>query len=281
MYASASSSTRAASASPSCSNANFKRKSAPWLQNSTAAIPAAEAAAARADLLVLALGTVSCGGYCGHSHGGCMVVQECESEGHGEGEFMRELLQLHGGLLTTEMSCWCWYWCCCAFVDRFGTELPGAQPLLARRAAAATEKGVPVVCVIFHGGSLALEPLVDACDAIFDAHHPGQSGAAAVVDAIFGKLNPSGRLSTTRFPASFTTSYRTNMTDMRIRGGPALPALGVRCVQTAHARLLERGCLTQSSSCFYRSCQQRVALRICTTPADLSFRSAQGCRSAN
>ena len=46
---------------------------------------------------------------------------------------------------------------------------------------------------------LALEALVAACDAILDPKHPGQSGATAVVDAIFGELNPSGRLSTTAY----------------------------------------------------------------------------------
>ena len=39
-----------------------------------------------------------------------------------------------------------------------------------------------------------LAPLIIACDAILDPTHPGQSGATAVVDAIFGELNPSGRL---------------------------------------------------------------------------------------
>jgi hypothetical protein len=48
-----------------------------------------------------------------------------------------------------------------------------------------------------------------------------------VVDAIFGELNPSGRLSTTAYPLNFTTAYRANMTDMRLRGGPALPGLGL------------------------------------------------------
>ena len=45
------------------------------------------------------------------------------------------------------------------------------------------------------------------------------------VDAIFGELNPSGRFSTTAYPLNFTTAYRSNMTDMRLRSGLALPEL--------------------------------------------------------
>ena len=161
--------------------------------NSSAGVARAVELAKRADVLVLALGLVSCGTHANH-----LAPTECESEGH----------------------------------DRFTLTPPGAMPLLVEQTATAVSQGVPVVCVLFHGGQLAIETLVDHCDAIIDAHHPGQTGEMAVVRAMFGAVNPSGRLASTIYPAIFTTADRPNMTDMRMRGGPAtaggLPAsLGV------------------------------------------------------
>ena len=75
----------------------------------------------------------------------------------------------------------------------------------------------PIVAVVLHGGSLAIEPLLGA-NAIIDAHYPGQAGARAIVDALLGRANRWGRLSATLYPANFTTAR--NMTSMGLRAGP-------------------------------------------------------------
>lgn len=90
-----------------------------------------------------------------------------------------------------------------------GAQLQLAQAIMALRK--------PTIAVVVHGGSLAIEPLLGA-DAIIDAHYPGEFGGRAIVDAIFGRANRWGRLSTTIYPASFTRER--NMTSMDLRGGP-------------------------------------------------------------
>lgn len=150
--------------------------------NGTGHIAHAEKIVADADVVVFALGLTTCG-----SHAPADAVTECETEGH----------------------------------DRFSLDLPGAIPELVERVAASAPRDATIVGVVFHGGALALEPLVKNCHAILDPHHPGQIGAQAVVAAMFGRLNPSARLADTAYGKDFTTLHRPNMTDMRLRGGPA------------------------------------------------------------
>ena len=164
--------------------------------NSSAGIAKAVQVAEKADVLVVAVGLVSCG-----VHGKTTMPSECESEGH----------------------------------DRYSIALPGSMPRLVEAAASATRNDVPIICVLVHGGQIAIEPLMDHCHAILDPHHPGmhssflhwkfkilspksfvlytgQAGATAVVKAIFGALNPSGRLASTVYPVSFIKDDRPNMT---------------------------------------------------------------------
>ena len=141
--------------------------------NSSAGIAKAVQVAEKADVLVVAVGLVSCG-----VHGKTTMPSECESEGH----------------------------------DRYSIALPGSMPRLVEAAASATRNDVPIICVLVHGGQIAIEPLMDHCHAILDPHHPGQVGGTAVVKAIFGALNPSGRLAATVYPASFIKDDRPNMT---------------------------------------------------------------------
>ena len=114
--------------------------------------------------------------------------------------------------------------------DRYNLTLPPSQAALydALRSATAA-RGVPLVVVLLHGGALAIEDLVASADAILDAHYPGVSGAQvtggwgdasslpipcarpaptpppaqAVAGALFGDVNPSGKLTYTVFRASF------------------------------------------------------------------------------
>lgn len=81
------------------------------------------------------------------------------------------------------------------FRDRAKLGLPGRQEELIRRIAAT---GTPTVVVLV-GGSAITMPWVEQVDAVLDAWYPGQAGGHAVADALFGRVNPAGRLPLT-FP---------------------------------------------------------------------------------
>ncbi|MBP6771561.1 MAG: glycoside hydrolase family 3 C-terminal domain-containing protein [Gemmatimonadaceae bacterium] len=81
------------------------------------------------------------------------------------------------------------------FRDRAKLGLPGRQEELIRRVAAT---GVPTVVVLV-GGSAITMPWIDRVDAVLDVWYPGQQGGYAVADALFGRVNPAGRLPLT-FP---------------------------------------------------------------------------------
>jgi len=55
----------------------------------------------------------------------------------------------------------------------------------------------PNVVVILAGGSPIETPWIDRCKAIIHGYLGGQAGAGAMVDALIGKINPSGKLSET------------------------------------------------------------------------------------
>jgi beta-glucosidase len=81
------------------------------------------------------------------------------------------------------------------FRDRAKLGLPGRQEELIRRVAAT---GTPTVVVLV-GGSAITMPWVEQVDAVLDVWYPGQAGGHAVADALFGRVNPAGRLPLT-FP---------------------------------------------------------------------------------
>ena len=61
------------------------------------------------------------------------------------------------------------------------------------------EEGKPIVLVLFGGRPLVLTDIEDKVDAIVEAWFPGTEGGHAIADVLFGKVNPSGRL-TMSFP---------------------------------------------------------------------------------
>jgi len=73
---------------------------------------------------------------------------------------------------------------------------PGVQGDLLK---AVSETGTPVVVVIMGGRPLALEEESRFAKAILETWYPGHGGPAAIVDTLFGKLNPQGKLPMT-FP---------------------------------------------------------------------------------
>lgn len=59
--------------------------------------------------------------------------------------------------------------------------------------------GKPVVIVLFNGRPLAIPDLAENMPAILEAWHPGIEAGNAVLDILFGDVNPSGKLTVT-FP---------------------------------------------------------------------------------
>lgn len=61
------------------------------------------------------------------------------------------------------------------------------------------ETGKPVIAVLFNGRPLAIGWLKEKVLAILEAWHPGVEAGNAILDILFGKVNPSAKLTTT-FP---------------------------------------------------------------------------------
>ncbi|HOL17427.1 MAG TPA: glycoside hydrolase family 3 C-terminal domain-containing protein, partial [Bacillota bacterium] len=77
--------------------------------------------------------------------------------------------------------------------DREHMKLPANQNLLIERAAAVN----PNLVVVLSGGAPVEMPWVDQAKAILNIYLSGQAGGRAVVDLLFGRENPSGKLAET------------------------------------------------------------------------------------
>ncbi|KAJ8769353.1 hypothetical protein K2173_002557 [Erythroxylum novogranatense] len=98
--------------------------------------------------------------------------------------------------------------------DRFSLLLPGKQMELVRSVAAASKR--PVVLVLTGGGPVDVSFAKDdpRIASILWIGYPGEAGANALAEIIFGDYNPGGRLPMTWYPQSFT---KVPMTDMNMR----------------------------------------------------------------
>ncbi|WP_426594977.1 beta-glucosidase [Cellulomonas sp. McL0617] len=86
--------------------------------------------------------------------------------------------------------------------DRTTLSLPSDHVALLGRLA---DLGKPVVVVLSNGAAITMDPWHDRVDAIVEAWLPGQAGAAAVADVLFGRVNPSGKVAET-FPLAVQDS---------------------------------------------------------------------------
>lgn len=78
--------------------------------------------------------------------------------------------------------------------DRTTIELPQSQRDIVK---ALAEAGKKIVFVNCSGGAMALAPEADRCDGIMQAWYAGEQGGTAVAEALFGDINPSGKLPVT------------------------------------------------------------------------------------
>jgi beta-glucosidase len=78
-------------------------------------------------------------------------------------------------------------------------DLPGAQEALVDEVIKARKPGAPIVAIIQAGRPLTFHNVAAKVDAILYAFHPGTMGGPALVDLVFGRANPSGKLTVT-FP---------------------------------------------------------------------------------
>jgi beta-glucosidase len=83
--------------------------------------------------------------------------------------------------------------------DRLDLGLPQNQLEFLRQVKQTT--GKPIVLVLTGGSPVCTPELAELADAILFVWYPGQEGGHAVADAIFGDVNPSGKLPVT-FPKS-------------------------------------------------------------------------------
>jgi beta-glucosidase len=82
--------------------------------------------------------------------------------------------------------------------DRPSLDLPGRQDELAR---AVLALGKPTVAVLLNGRPPSINTLAQGAGAILEGFYLGQEGGAAVAAALFGEVNPGGKL-----PVSFARS---------------------------------------------------------------------------
>lgn len=80
--------------------------------------------------------------------------------------------------------------------DRASYALPGRQVELIRRVAAANPR---VAVVLINGSVVSVAEWIDSVPAVMEAWYPGQEGGNAIAAALFGSINPGGRLPDTLF----------------------------------------------------------------------------------
>jgi len=124
--------------------------------------------------------------------------------------------------------------------DRDDIALPEAQMEFVRALAAT---GTKVVLVLSGGSAIALEGLEEMVEAIVWIGYPGQEGGRAVAEALFGKINPSGKLPITfyrsldQLPAYTDYSMR-GRTYRYFTGEPLFPfGFGLSYTQFAYRNL--------------------------------------------
>ncbi|KAF9880577.1 glycoside hydrolase family 3 protein [Colletotrichum karsti] len=108
-------------------------------------------------------------------------------------------------------------------LDRKTLAWPEPQLKLIR---ALSDVGKPLVVLQFGDGQVDDTELLanDSVNAILWGGYPGQSGGKAILDIVFGRAAPAGRLSVTQYPESYNEAVPS--TDMNLRPVPGNSGLG-------------------------------------------------------
>jgi beta-glucosidase len=104
--------------------------------------------------------------------------------------------------------------------DTADLSLPGLQERLLE---AVLDTGKPTVVVLLNGRPPAIPRIAERAAAIIEAWFPGQDGAGAIADAIFGDLDPGGRTTVTFSRGAGVQPCFYNHRDLA-PGMPPLPA---------------------------------------------------------
>ena len=107
--------------------------------------------------------------------------------------------------------------------DRTNLTLPDGQVRLIKAVSAA---GVKTVVVLINSGGVACEAWLSDASALLEAYYPGEMGGDAMASVLLGDVSPSGRLTTTVYPADFI--HTRNITDMVLRPHGAIPGITYR-----------------------------------------------------
>ena len=83
-------------------------------------------------------------------------------------------------------------------VGKFEIEVKTDQEESIRRMAAANTKSA---VILLNGSPIDMTPWIDGCNAVLEAWYPGEQGAQAITEILFGDVNPSAKLPIT-FPRS-------------------------------------------------------------------------------
>ena len=149
------------------------------MDNGTAAVSAAVAAAEKAEVVLMFAGTNPIGNVvaCQPADATCRLTTEAEG------------------------------------VDRVSIRLPGVQSVLTQAVLRANPN---TVLVLLNAGPLAIEWEAAHVPAIVEAYFPGEFGGDAVAAVLMGDVSPSGRLPVTVYPAEY---IQRNMTDYDLASG--------------------------------------------------------------
>jgi beta-glucosidase len=110
--------------------------------------------------------------------------------------------------------------------DRDSLDLPGRQEDLVE---ALLATGTPVVVLLINGRPLAIPRVVESVPAVFEGWYLGQEGGTAFAEALFGDVNPGGKLpitfprSTGQIPAYYNHKPSRNRSYLFADGGPLFP----------------------------------------------------------
>jgi len=106
--------------------------------------------------------------------------------------------------------------------DASSLVLPGVQQKLLE---ALLETGKPLVVVLLNGRPYNLGKVYDRAAAVLEAWLPGQEGADAVADVLYGKVNPGGRLPVSVPRSAGAMPYFYNH-HLKAAGAPVQPEYG-------------------------------------------------------